>query len=102
VCVEEKGHWKGSCNIKAWVVFSTSIQYNAVIHFFPIKVSLLLLYNSLILYIDFIGIHISVFSLFVGLCFLTGSPSQKSKDGATRTTPTRIKHHLNGMLFVPL
>jgi hypothetical protein len=101
VCVEAKGHWKGPCNIKAWVVFSTFIQYNAVIHFFPIKVSLLLLYNSLILYIDFIGIYILLFSLFVDLCFLTSSPSHKSKDGA-RMTLARIKRRLNGMSFVPL
>ena len=39
-------------------------------HFFPIKVSWILLYNSLILYIEFIGIYMSLFSLFVCLCFL--------------------------------
>jgi hypothetical protein len=102
VCVEAKGHWKGPCNIKTWVVFSTFIQYNAVIHFFPIKVSLLLLYNSLILYIDFIGIYIYHCSLSLLVCdFLTGSTSHKYKDGA-RMTLVRIKRRLNGMSFVPL
>ena len=75
-------------------------QYNAVIHFFPIKVSPFLLHNSLILGIGLIRIHIFSLSLSIGLCFLIGSTSRKIKDGV-RTTLERIKRHLNSMPFIP-
>jgi hypothetical protein len=38
-----------------------SISFNTTIHFFPIKAFRLLLYNSLIIYIDFIRIYIYIY-----------------------------------------
>jgi hypothetical protein len=71
VCVlKQRAIEMGPCNIKAWVVFYTFYSLNTVMHFFPIEASCLLLYNSLIIYIDFIRIHVSLFSLFVHLSFL--------------------------------
>jgi hypothetical protein len=71
VCVlEQRAIERGPCNIKAWVVFSTFYSLNTVMHFFSIKGSCLILYNSLIIYINFIRIHISLFSLFVVFLFL--------------------------------